>query len=78
LGVSRVMARKPEQAEQSTKNFLESLRTYATLLGEERAEKEVKKIRERLSDLYASPAAAKQSVSSAFQAQRGSKNFDGK
>jgi Mg-chelatase subunit ChlD len=78
LGVSRAMARKPEEAEQSTKTFLESLRAYASLLGEERADKEVRGIRERITAMYASPAASKQAVSFAYSAQRGSKDFDKK
>ena len=78
LGVSRVMARTPEQAEQHSRNSFEALRLYASLLGEERAEKEVRGIRERFSTLYASPASAKHAVASAFKHQRGSKDFGGK
>ena len=78
LGVSRAMAHKPEEAEQSTRTSLEALRFYASLLGEERAEKEVREISERYSALRASPASAKHAVASAFSAQRGSKDFGGK
>jgi Ca-activated chloride channel homolog len=78
LGVSRAMAHKPEEAEQRTKTFLESLHAYASLLGEERAEKEVRGIRERFTAMHASPAASKQAVSFAYSAQRGSKDFGGK
>lgn len=78
LGVSRTMARKPEDAEKASRTSLEVLHAYASLLGEERAEKEVRGIRERLSNLYASPAAAKQAVSSAHSVLRSSKDFGGK
>jgi len=75
LGLSRTMANKPEEAEQRTKTSLEALRAYASLLGEERAEKEIKGIAERFSELHASPASAKNAVADAFMAQRSSKNF---
>jgi len=78
LGVSRIMASKPEEADEQTKTSLEALRAYAVLLGEDRAEKEVKGIAERFSALHASPAAAKQTVSAAFMAQRSSKDFSNK
>jgi Ca-activated chloride channel family protein len=75
LGVSRTMAHKPEEAERHTKTSLDALRAYASLLGEERAEKEVIGIKERFSNLRASPAMAKNMVADAYTAQRGSKKF---
>jgi Ca-activated chloride channel family protein len=75
LGISRTMARTPQVAEQQTKTSLDALHLYASLLGEERAEKEVKGIRERFSALHASPAAAKQAVAFAHSSIRGSKDF---
>jgi Mg-chelatase subunit ChlD len=75
LNVSRTLAREPGQAEESFKTTREALHAYASLLGEERAEKVVGEIRELYMDLNSSPAAAKQAVSNAFMAQRGSKKF---
>lgn len=75
LGLSRVMARAPEEVEQRTRTSLDALRQYASLLGEERAAQEVQGIADRLSALQASPASAKQAVSFAYSAVRSKKDF---
>jgi Mg-chelatase subunit ChlD len=78
LGVSRTRARTPNKADEYSRVSLESLRQYASLLGKERADKEVMAIQEDLNMLYASPAAAKQAVSFAYRSIRGSKDFTNK
>jgi Ca-activated chloride channel family protein len=75
LGFSRIMAHKPGEAQQRISTTREDLRLYASLLGEERAEQEAGVIAENLSAMYISAPAAKQAVSDAFTAQRGSKKF---
>jgi Mg-chelatase subunit ChlD len=66
LGASRLMARQPGVAEQQADRSLDSIRQYASLLSDERAEMEANKIRERFNYLHQSPAAAKQAVADAF------------
>ncbi len=78
LSVSRAMAHKPEEAEQHTKTSIEALRSYAALLGEERAEKEAMGVAERFSALRTDQASAKQAVAAAFSVMRGGKDFSGK
>lgn len=75
LFVSRTQARMPDQAQAQTNASLEALKKYASLLGEERAEQEVKGIREHFNDLYISPAASKQAVFFAHSSLRGGKDF---
>jgi Ca-activated chloride channel family protein len=76
LNVARMMAHKPEMAEQQTEVVLTSLRSYAGLLGEERVKKEMDSILEQFSTLTASPAASKQSVSDAHRFIRATKDFN--
>lgn len=75
LGVSRAMAHGATDGEKQAASTVDSLRQYALLLGEERAEQEIFGISERLSALRAAPAAAKQAVSDAFRVQRSLKDY---
>ena len=75
LSFARVAAQKPKQADKQATGSIEALRAYAALLGEERAEKESQEITNRISDMRATPYASKHSVSAAFIASRGSKDF---
>jgi len=75
LTIARVAARKPGQVDQQASSSIETLRAYATLLGEERAEQESRDISKRISDMRSQSYASKQSVSAAFMASRGSKDF---
>jgi len=78
LGLARSIARKPEEREQRARISLESMRDYASLLGDERAEQEVMRIEERFYDLNASPVSSKNAVADAFYTQRSSKKFGSK
>lgn len=74
LNAAREMARNAPAAEQRFKTHLTTLREYATLLGEERAQQETANLEEQLTDLRA-PAVAKMTVAAAHSAQRGTKRF---
>ena len=78
LGVSRVRASRPGEAEKKTQETLDNLRAYADKLGEDRADKEFKQVREDFLNFAASPMAAKQAVMNANRTQRSSKDFDKK
>jgi Mg-chelatase subunit ChlD/rubredoxin len=75
LGISRIMARAPDDAEMQSQTTINELRSYASLLGEERAEQEVRGIEENFYNMSASPLSSKNIVSDAFSAQRSSKKF---
>lgn len=75
LSVSRVMAMQPGKAGEHQESVLAGLRTYADLLGEDRAEKELFAVRDMFADYQASPAAAKTRVAEAHRSMRGSKDF---
>jgi Ca-activated chloride channel family protein len=70
LGMARLMARQPDQAEQKGKGYLRSIHEYASLLGEQRAESEVQQISERFFQLNSDQSSSKQTVSAAFNVQR--------
>jgi len=78
LGVSRMRAAKPEEAEKKTKETLDNLRAYAEKFGKDRAEKEFIQVSENFLHFAASPMAAKQAVMDANRTQRSSKDFDKK
>jgi hypothetical protein len=69
------MARAPDDAEMQSQTTINELRSYASLLGEERAEQEVRGIEENFYNMSASPLSSKNIVSDAFSAQRSSKKF---
>ena len=75
LTIARVAARKPGQVDNQASSSIEALRAYATLLGVERAEQESRDISKRISNMRSQTYASKQSVSAAFMASRGSKDF---
>jgi Ca-activated chloride channel family protein len=76
LGVARVRSQKPADAEKVTHTVLESLRQYADLLGEERAELEFRAAEQDFAVYAASPASSKRAVYDANRTQRSSKDFD--
>jgi Ca-activated chloride channel family protein len=78
MGVSRMRAYKPAEAEKKTKETLEDLRTYAEKLGEGRAEKEFDQVREDFQTYAASPSDAKFAMMNANRIHRSSKDFDKK
>jgi hypothetical protein len=79
LGLSRTRAARPAEAEKERQAILGSLNAYVELLGDERAEKEKHLIKEEFDpDLAPSPMQMKMSSAMAFQAQRGSKDFNKK
>ena len=78
LEVSRAMAHSPAEGQQRVNSASESLKSYASLLGEERAEQETGILMENFNAVLssaASPAAAKRVVSDAYSFQRSSKDF---
>jgi hypothetical protein len=75
LGVARAMATKPKEAEQHADGLRSTLSSYASLLGEERAQEEAKAFAERTSALRADQASAKQAVAAAYRVQRSLKDF---
>jgi len=78
LGVSRAMASRPGEVGERSRQSMESLRAYASLLGEEKADEELRVMEENLNYLSASPMAAKAAVANAFTAQRRNKTFNKK
>lgn len=76
LGVSRILAIQPKDAEQKAEAELNSLYAYADLLGEGRVEKEMREVKKQFATLTASPAAAKQTVANANRFIRSTKDFD--
>jgi Ca-activated chloride channel family protein len=78
LAYSRAAAREPAAAEQVSRQGVKSVHEYASLLGEERAENELRDSQEALNRMAASPAMAKSQVSQAYMAQRAAKKFSDK
>jgi Mg-chelatase subunit ChlD len=76
LGVSRILALQPRDAEQKAGSVMTNLSAYADLLGEGRAEKEMFAVREQFASIIASPAAAKQTVADAHRFIRATKDFN--
>jgi hypothetical protein len=72
------MAKSPQAAPQQAVANLEALRTYATMVGTEEAEKTVAALAEDVRMMASAPAAAKPAVAAAFRTQRGGKDFDKK
>ena len=78
LGVSRAIARDAAAGVQQSETGLVSLREYATLLGEERAQREVLGMEARMAAMQATPAAAKKMVSEAHARVRSTRDFKSK
>jgi Mg-chelatase subunit ChlD len=78
LGISRIRATQPTQAQQQSERILGNLREYADLLGKERSDREINELRAEFNAMAASPVSAKASASLAFQSMRSSKDFDKK
>ncbi len=76
LNVSRAMAKAPAEGERQAEDRVTTLREYASLLGEERAEEEASRIAADLKRMRSAPARAKQAVAAAFAVQRAAKKFD--
>jgi hypothetical protein len=76
LGLARVRALRPAEAEKQTETILENLHAYINLFGEDRAEKEMHSIKEEFISIAASPLKAKMASSLAFQAARSTKDFN--
>lgn len=77
IRVSRVRAMRPSEAVQSTNMAINQLRDYASLLGEELAEKEMNEASAELHAMGINAAAAKHSVSRAAAHIRSIKDFLG-
>ena len=76
LGVARARSQKPADAEKVTHTVLESLRQYADLLGEDRADQETRAATEDFAVYASSPASSKNAIADAYRTQRSSKDFD--
>lgn len=79
LEVSRAMTHGVAEGQQCVSSASETLKSYASLLGEERAEQETGNFMADFNSVLfsaASPAAAKAAVASAFAVQRSSKDFN--
>lgn len=75
LGVSRAMARSAAAGMQQSEAGLASLREYASLLGEERAQEEVFGMEARIAAMQSAPSTAKDMVSEAHARVRSARNF---
>jgi len=75
LGTSRAMAKSAAEGAQRANASLVTLREYAALLGEERAEEEALGAKTEFSAMQAAPAAAKTVVAAAFALHRSAKKF---
>ena len=73
LDVARAIAHQPQIAEKQADGLIRSYRSYAELLGEERAEVEARRVAERFSALRADRVSSKRAVADAFMAVRASK-----
>jgi len=76
LNVARTIAHQPNMAEKQADGLIRSYRSYAELLGEERAEVEAKRVAERFSALRADRVQSKRAVADAYMAVRASKKHE--
>jgi hypothetical protein len=74
LGISRVRASRPAQEQAESEKIFESLADYAELLGRDRSEFEMRKMREDVLYFAASPAASKAAIAEAHRSVRGTKD----
>jgi Ca-activated chloride channel family protein len=75
LGVSRVLAKSPAQAQQRIEAEMAAVREYATLLGEERGLEGIQAMAADFAQLQAAPVMAKATVAHAFARTRRTKEF---
>ena len=75
LEVARAIAHQPEIADRQADGLVWFYRSYAALLGEERAEKQAGRVMERFSALRTDQATSKRAVADAFMAVRASKKY---
>jgi len=75
LNIARTMAHQPDLADKQADEMIQSYKSYASLLGDERAEVEVQKAAERFWNLRADQATSKQTLADAYMAVRSSKKF---
>jgi len=76
LGISRTATRSMEDAQKQSVQEAQSLREYASLLGEEEEERMDRDLNDKLNILASSPLQAKARVSDAHSFIRGSRKFD--
>jgi Mg-chelatase subunit ChlD len=76
LGLTRMWERRPQDAEQQTKASVDALRAYASLLGEERGEREAMQVSERFSSMRSDRKFSKDIQSAAYFSVRGGKKHD--
>jgi hypothetical protein len=74
LGISRLRAARPGQEQAESEKILESLASYAEMLGKDRSEFEMRQVRDSVAAFAASPAAAKAGIAAAFRSVRGTKD----
>jgi len=75
LGVSRVLAKSPSEAQQRIEAEMAAVREYATLLGEERGLEGIQAMAADFAQLQAAPVMAKATVAHAFARTRRTKEF---
>jgi hypothetical protein len=75
LGVSRVLAKSPAEAQQRIEAEMAAVREYATLLGEERGLEGIQAMAADFAQLQAAPVMAKATVAHAFAHTRRTKEF---
>ena len=76
LGLTRAWERRPEEAEQQTKESIEALRSYASLLGRERGEQEALRVSEQFSSMRRDKHFSKNIQSASYFTVRGGKKHD--
>jgi Ca-activated chloride channel homolog len=76
LDLSRTRAHRPADSEKKAESILASLHSYADLLGEERAEEEIREMDTHIHQVAASPQYAKMSHDAAFRTSHSRKDFD--
>ena len=75
LSAARAMSKSPAEGQQARAASTAVVAEYARLLGEDRAEQELRESRESFDAMRVSPAMAKQTVSQAYARTRGTKDF---
>jgi hypothetical protein len=76
LDFSRTRAHRPGDSEKKAESILASLHSYADLLGEERADEEIREMDSHIHQVAASPQYAKMSHDAAFRTSHSRKDFD--
>ena len=75
LSAARAMSKSPAEGQQARAASTAVVAEYARLLGEDRAEQELRESRESFDAMGVSAAVAKQTVSQAYRSTRGTKDF---